>query len=164
MAMTVQRPLSLTALLTLGRVSNLPTVWTNVLAGAVLAGGAWHDGRTGIVLVAMSLFYVGGMYLNDYFDRGIDARERPGRPIPAGDVAAPLVATIGFGLLAAGVALLATTGLAAAICGLGLAALIAGVSLVDAALIASAGASAPALLALAGFVATVLLQRYISGT
>jgi UbiA prenyltransferase family len=124
MAMTAQRPLSLTALLTLGRVSNLPTVWTNVLTGAVLAGGAWHDGRTGIVLVAMSLFYVGGMYLNDYFDRGIDARERPGRPIPAGDVAANPVAAIGFGLLAAGVALLATIGWAATICGLGLAALI----------------------------------------
>jgi UbiA prenyltransferase family len=124
MAMTAQRPLSLTALLTLGRVSNLPTVWTNVLTGAVLAGGAWHDGRFGIVLVAMSLFYVGGMYLNDYFDRGIDACERPGRPIPAGDVAADLVAAIGFGLLAAGVALLAAIGLAATICGLGLAALI----------------------------------------
>ena len=124
MAMTAQRPLSLTALLTLGRVSNLPTVWTNVLTGAVLAGGPWQGGRTGIVLVAMSLFYVGGMYLNDYFDRGIDARERPGRPIPAGDVAADLVAAIGFGLLAAGVALLATIGLAVTICGLGLAALI----------------------------------------
>jgi 4-hydroxybenzoate polyprenyltransferase len=72
----------------------------------------------------MSLFYVGGMYLNDYFDRSIDARERPERPIPAGDVAADLVAAIGFGLLAAGVTLLATVGLAAAICGLGLAALI----------------------------------------
>ena len=30
----------------------------------------------------MSLFYVGGMYLNDYFDRAIDARERPGPPDP----------------------------------------------------------------------------------
>src|SRR5262249_61685549 len=113
MAMTAEHPLSLTALLTLGRVSNLPTVWTNVLTGAVLAGGAWHDGRTGIVLVAMSLFYVGGMYLNDYFDRGIDARERPGRPIPAGDVAADLVAIVGLGLLAAGGARRATIGLAA---------------------------------------------------
>jgi 4-hydroxybenzoate polyprenyltransferase len=124
MAMTAQRPLSLTALLTLGRASNLPTVWTNVLAGAVLAGGVWHDGRTGVVLVAMSLFYVGGMYLNDYFDRGIDARERPRRPIPAGDVAPDLVAAVGFGLLAAGVALLATIGLAATLYGLALAALI----------------------------------------
>jgi len=46
-------------------VSNLPTVWTNVLAGTVLAGGAWQSGRMGIVLIAMSLMYVGGMYLND---------------------------------------------------------------------------------------------------
>ena len=58
-------------------MSNLPTVWTNVLAATVLAGGAWQNTRTAIVLVAMSLFYVGGMYLNDYFDRAIDARERP---------------------------------------------------------------------------------------
>ena len=42
----------------------------------------------GLVLLAMSLFYVGGMYLNDYFDRAIDARERPERPIPAGDISA----------------------------------------------------------------------------
>jgi len=53
----------------------------------------------GIVLIAMSLMYVGGMYLNDYFDRAIDADERPGRPIPAGDISAALVAAIGFGLL-----------------------------------------------------------------
>jgi 4-hydroxybenzoate polyprenyltransferase len=43
-------------------------------------------------------------------------------------------------------------------------ALIAGISLVDAAMIASAGASTPAVLAIAGFAATVLLQRYIPGT
>ena len=97
-------------LLRLGRVSNLPTVWTNVLAATVLAGGAWQNARTGLVLVAMSLFYVGGMYLNDYFDRAIDARERPGRPIPAGDIAANAVAAAGFGMLCAGVVLLAATG------------------------------------------------------
>jgi UbiA prenyltransferase family len=124
MRMTAPRPLSLTALLMLGRVSNLPTVWTNVLTGAVLAGGPWQGRRTGVVLVAMSLFYVGGMYLNDYFDRGIDARERPERPIPAGDIAADLVAAIGFGMVTSGVLLLAALGLAATICGLALAALI----------------------------------------
>ena len=37
-------------------------------------------------LVALSLFYVGGMYLNDAFDREIDARERPGAPDPVGAV------------------------------------------------------------------------------
>ena len=31
--------------LSLGRVSNLPTVWTNMLAALVLAGGALGDGR-----------------------------------------------------------------------------------------------------------------------
>src|SRR5262249_62429462 len=87
---------SLTALARLGRVSNLPTVWTNVLAATVLAGGDWQSVRTGGVLAAMSLFYVGGMYLNDFFDRALDARERPGRPIPAGDLSAGVVAAIGF--------------------------------------------------------------------
>ena len=71
-----QQTVSPKTLLRLGRVSNLPTVWTNVLAATVLAGGAWQNARTALVLVAMSLFYVGGMYLNDYFDRAIDARGR----------------------------------------------------------------------------------------
>ena len=71
----------------------------------------------------MSLFYVGGMYLNDYFDRAIDARERPDRPIPAGDISANAVATAGFAMLGAGVVLLAVTGVAAAVCGLVLAGL-----------------------------------------
>jgi UbiA prenyltransferase family protein len=111
-------------LLRLGRVSNLPTVWTNVLAATVLAGGAWQSARTGLVLLSMSLFYLGGMYLNDYFDRGIDARERPDRPIPAGDISANAVAAAGFGMLCAGIVLLAATGVAAAATGLILAGLI----------------------------------------
>jgi 4-hydroxybenzoate polyprenyltransferase len=111
-------------LLRLGRVSNLPTVWTNVLAATVLAGGTWQNARTGLVLVAMTLFYVGGMYLNDYFDRAIDARERPERPIPAGDIAANTVVAAGFAMLCAGIALLAATGAMAAVMGLILAGLI----------------------------------------
>jgi UbiA prenyltransferase family len=89
-------------LLKLGRVSNLPTVWTNVLVGAVLAGGDWQHRQLVIMLVAMSLYYVGGMYLNDYFDRAIDNRERPDRPIPSKLIAASTVATIGYGLIGAG--------------------------------------------------------------
>ncbi len=124
MAVAAPQAISLATLLTLGRVSNLPTVWTNVLAGSVLAGGAWQSWRTATALVAMSLSYVGGMYLNDYFDRAIDARERPGRPIPAGDISAAAVAAIGFAMLTAGIAALAVTGTAAAAIGLVLAALI----------------------------------------
>jgi UbiA prenyltransferase family len=121
MAVAAVRTRSLTALAKLGRVSNLPTVWTNVLAGTVLAGGDWHTLRTAAVLVAMSLFYVGGMYLNDYFDRAIDARERPTRPIPAGAIAAGEVAAIGFALLAGGIAVMAPLGGAALCAGLVLA-------------------------------------------
>jgi 4-hydroxybenzoate polyprenyltransferase len=97
--------------LALGRVSNLPTVWTNALAGVVLAGGAAVDARLPWILLAVSLCYVAGMYLNDAFDRDFDARHRPERPIPSGAVSARTVFTAGFGMLAAGVALLAVLGL-----------------------------------------------------
>lgn len=109
--------------LRLGRVSNLPTVWTNVLAGTVIAGVSVGAG-TLAVLAAISAFYLAGMYLNDAFDRAIDARERPGRPIPAGEIGAGTVFAIGFGLLAAGVAVLALFGTGAALAGCALAAAI----------------------------------------
>src|SRR5574339_414061 len=89
--------------LRLGRVSNLPTVWTNVLAGVSVAREP-----LAFLALALSLFYIGGMYLNDAFDREIDARERPERPIPSGQVKATTVFAVGYGLLAAGLAALAT--------------------------------------------------------
>ena len=70
--------------LALGRVSNLPTVWTNALAAAVLAGAPLAVGPTLGVVLALSLFYVAGMYLNDALDADVDATERPERPIPSG--------------------------------------------------------------------------------
>lgn len=88
--------------LRLGRVSNLPTVWTNVLAGTVL-GGTRPEVSTAIrLVVTLSLFYVGGMFLNDAFDRAIDARERPERPIPSGAISAAEVFGVGFALLGLG--------------------------------------------------------------
>jgi len=126
MTVAATQGISLATLLKLGRVSNLPTVWTNVLAGTVLAGGDWRSGRTGLVLFAMSLFYIGGMYLNDYFDRAVDARERPTRPIPAGEISAAAVATAGAVLLAGAIVLLAGAGMTAAVTGVLLALLIVG--------------------------------------
>lgn len=96
--------------LRLGRVSNLPTVWTNTLAGTVLAGGDPGDRRVVLAAVSLSLFYVAGMYLNDAFDREFDARQRPERPIPSGQVSAPTVFGAGFAMLLAGLALLALAG------------------------------------------------------
>jgi hypothetical protein len=72
----------------------------------------------------MTAFYVGGMYLNDYFDRAIDARDRPGRPIDAGEIRASSVMLIGFGLLAVGIVLMIAFGLGAVLCGLLLAGVI----------------------------------------
>ncbi|HIE20109.1 MAG TPA: hypothetical protein EYP72_03645, partial [Rhodospirillales bacterium] len=96
--------------LRLGRVSNLPTVWTNTLAGIVLVGGAVDAPWVWPMIGAMSLFYVGGMYLNDAFDADIDAIERPERPIPSGLVSRTLVFRLGFAMLALGIVLLAWAG------------------------------------------------------
>ena len=101
---------SFSVALRLGRVSNLPTVWTNVLAAVVLSGGSVSDPRVPVLLIALSLCYVAGMYLNDWFDRDFDRKQRPERPIPAGQVTARTVFTAGMAMLAMGLALLAWAG------------------------------------------------------
>jgi hypothetical protein len=106
-------PATRTALV-LGRVSNLPTVWSNLLAGWWLAGG----GANGLVLTGLlaggSFLYVGGMYLNDYFDAEFDREYRVERPIPAGAISRRGVGIAAGLWLAAGLALLASIGPATA--------------------------------------------------
>jgi UbiA prenyltransferase family len=92
--------------LRLGRVSNLPTVWTNVVAGALLAGGAATARSLLPICISLSLFYVAGMFLNDAFDRDFDARTRPERPIPSGEIAASEVFAWGYGMMGVGVLIL----------------------------------------------------------
>jgi hypothetical protein len=88
--------------LQLGRVSNLPTVWSNVIAGSALAGSApLHWVIT--LAIAISAMYVAGMFLNDAFDRDIDARERPERPIPSGAITTDAVFILGGAMLIAGI-------------------------------------------------------------
>jgi 4-hydroxybenzoate polyprenyltransferase len=94
------------AYLLLSRVSNLPTVWTNVLAGMCVVSGV-IDGLAYIqVALAISAFYTGGMFLNDAFDEPFDRRSRPERPIPSGDVSRGEVFFIGGALLLVGEVLL----------------------------------------------------------
>jgi 4-hydroxybenzoate polyprenyltransferase len=91
--------------LRLGRVSNLPTVWTNCIAGLVLAGA---EPQLALLLpsaLAASFLYTGGMFLNDAFDVKFDKNFRPERPIPSGEISVKTVYAIGFLLLAAGVIL-----------------------------------------------------------
>lgn len=96
--------------LQLGRVSNLPTVWTNTLAAIVLSGQAISLTHFLALMIAMSLAYVGGMFLNDAFDRNIDALERPERPIPSKRVAAKEVFIAGFSMLLITVILVSAVG------------------------------------------------------
>jgi hypothetical protein len=75
----------LAVLLALGRVSNLPTVWSNCLAAWLLGGGgAWE--RFAFLCAGATLLYLGGMFLNDAFDVGFDRQYRPERPIPSGQI------------------------------------------------------------------------------
>jgi 4-hydroxybenzoate polyprenyltransferase len=78
--------------LALCRVSNLPTVWMNVLAAALIGGvpPASAQGAASIVLLAFALscMYCGGMALNDLCDLQYDTVHQPFRPIPAGRVGA----------------------------------------------------------------------------
>ena len=65
------------------------------------------------ILAATSCLYAGGVTLNDFFDRELDSRERPERPIPSGRVRPAAAAFLGVVLLSCGV-LAATQASAAA--------------------------------------------------
>lgn len=83
-------------LLVLGRISNLPTVWSNCLAGWWLGGGSSWSVLIQLCIGA-SLLYVGGMFLNDAFDAEFDRQHRFDRPIPSGAIS--LAAVWRWGLL-----------------------------------------------------------------
>ena len=100
-------PARIGALLALCRVSNLPTVWMNALAAAVLAGAGARTGTVLLLAASMSAFYCGGMCLNDICDRESDAREQPFRPIPSGRVTVGGAWVATCVLFAAGLGLLA---------------------------------------------------------
>jgi 4-hydroxybenzoate polyprenyltransferase len=92
---------TLRALLVLGRVSNLPTVWSNCLAGWLLSGaGDWA--RFGLLCFGATCLYIGGMYLNDAFDAQFDQQHRPERPIPSGAIAVNHVWALGLGWVGVG--------------------------------------------------------------
>ncbi|WP_210415447.1 SCO3242 family prenyltransferase [Agromyces laixinhei] len=85
------------------------TVIGDTLAGGH-AGGARFTGRSWLLPAASVLLYSGGMALNDYADRDLDAEERPERPIPSGRVSARGALAVVSGCFAAGVALAAAGG------------------------------------------------------
>jgi len=100
------KPGLLRTVLVLGRTSNLPTVWTNVLAGWFLAGGG-GDWQIAWLMLGVSALYLGGMTLNDAFDVKWDRKHAPGRPVPSGAIPERGVWTLGIVWMLIGVFVLA---------------------------------------------------------
>ncbi len=96
-------------LLTLARVSNLPTVWSNCLAAWLISGVAPTWALLPLMLGA-SLLYAGGCTLNDACDASWDARHRPERLIPSGVLSRSAVWVIGLTEMAAGLAAIFAAG------------------------------------------------------
>jgi 4-hydroxybenzoate polyprenyltransferase len=95
-------PQQLRTLLVLGRVSNLPTVWSNCLAGWWLSGGG-NFWKLPFLLLGISALYTGGMFLNDAFDADFDQQRRTSRPIPSGKISLQTVWRLGWAWLALGI-------------------------------------------------------------
>ncbi|HUS37695.1 MAG TPA: UbiA family prenyltransferase [Verrucomicrobiae bacterium] len=95
----------LRTLLVLGRVSNLPTVWSNCLAGWLISG-ARSIGSLVLLCAGATALYIGGMYLNDAFDVEFDRLNRKERPIPSGAISVGDVWGYGLSWLGLGLVLL----------------------------------------------------------
>ncbi len=98
------------------RLPNLPTALADILLGFLATGSPtdWRRWPTYLLLMAASAcLYCGGMVWNDYFDRDLDKRERPERPIPSGKITPRQAALCGAGLVIAGIVLAFLAGLVA---------------------------------------------------
>ena len=82
----------MSTLRTYAQLCRLPAVFTaiaDIFMGYFVARGttivrSWAE--LGALVLCSSCLYLAGMVLNDIFDRDVDARERPHRPIPSGRV------------------------------------------------------------------------------
>ena len=99
----------LRTLLALGRVSNLPTVWSNCLAGWWLDGGG-NFGKLPLLLFGASALFTGGMFLNDAFDAAFNRQRHSSRPILSGAISLAAIWRWSFALLGLGAISLAVLG------------------------------------------------------
>lgn len=112
-------PRKLRTFLILGRVSNLPTVWSDCVAAWCLGGGG-NIAALVCVSLSASFLYVGGMLLNDAFDAEFDSRHRRTRPIPSGAISEREVWQWGFLLMALGLVGVGSLGLTVMLCAIAL--------------------------------------------
>jgi len=85
------------------------TVIGDTIAGGYAGGGKLRP-RQWLLPLASVFLYSGGMALNDYADRKLDAVERPERPIPSGRIAPGRALGIAAACMAVGLSLAATGG------------------------------------------------------
>jgi 4-hydroxybenzoate polyprenyltransferase len=85
------------------RPANVVTSLADGLTGFAIAGLA-NPHALPWLLLSTACLYAGGIALNDFFDREIDAAERPERPIPSARVPAAAASALGVVLLAGGIA------------------------------------------------------------
>lgn len=64
-----------------------------------------------LLLLASGLLYTAGIVLNDVYDVDVDAKERPGRPLPSGKIPVSVALRIGYGMLGGGVVVAILAGL-----------------------------------------------------
>lgn len=77
--------MNLSTFMKLARVSNLPTVISQILTITIITASSFHFLPLLGVILAVSLLYTGGMFLNDGFDADWDEIRQPYRPIPEGE-------------------------------------------------------------------------------
>ncbi len=102
---SVQRPGPLRTWAQVVRLPNLFTAMADSAMGVLFVRSA-SDGELpavlGLLMGASAVLYAAGAALNDYFDRHLDAQERPHRPIPSGRAHPETVRAVGLSLLALG--------------------------------------------------------------
>jgi 4-hydroxybenzoate polyprenyltransferase len=86
------------------RVSALPSAISNILMAYLVAHQSWTPTlELGLLILASSSLYLAGMVLNDVYDFDVDLKQRPNRPLPAGQISKQLASGVGFGLLIVGI-------------------------------------------------------------
>jgi 4-hydroxybenzoate polyprenyltransferase len=94
----------LLALSQLMRLPNVFTAFADILLGAATAGYLTQRlDLVFILLISSGCLYLGGMVINDYFDREADARTQAFRPIPSGRIRSRTAGMIGALLLILGI-------------------------------------------------------------
>lgn len=118
----MSKPLS-NQLLAYLRLVRLPTVFTamaDVLAGFLFTADSFSPAFDFCCLLTASVcLYWSGMVFNDVFDLQQDLAERPGRPIPAGEISKSAAVKFGLVLILAGnasAALVSHSSLVIAVC------------------------------------------------